>query len=44
MVGKQKNIIWKPLALIRIPDITFDQRALSLEWSGKYVDNHRPPS
>jgi predicted GIY-YIG superfamily endonuclease len=40
---KIKQIVWKPLILIRIPDIMFDQRrALSLEWSIKYPDNHRP--
>jgi predicted GIY-YIG superfamily endonuclease len=40
---KNKNIIWKPLALIRVLNEEFDQRrCLSVEWSIKYVDNKRP--
>lgn len=43
---KSKGVVWKPLALIRVPLIKvpgFDQRrALQTEWSIKYPDNHRP--
>lgn len=37
------NVIWKPLALIKVVNEDFDhKRALSLEWSTKYPDNCRP--
>lgn len=40
---KSKQIIWKPLALIKISNDEFDQRrALSVEWSIKYPNNKRP--
>jgi len=40
---KSKNIIWKPLVLIRIKNKDFNQKlALSIEWNIKYPNNKRP--
>lgn len=40
---KSKQIMWKPLVLIKISNTSFDQRrALSVEWSIKYPNNKRP--
>ena len=42
---KTMNVKWLPLAFIRVPIDSPDydhRRALSIEWSIKYCDNHRP--
>ena len=43
---KSHQVVWKPLAIIKIPEIegiNYDQRrALSLEWSIRYCNNKRP--